>query len=82
MHSIEAQNQQVNHNFANTPQSRHLYLGQWVEIYSNRPNREQFNGMRGQVTAITNNDIIYVATRHYNPCFYPHELRPVQGGAA
>lgn len=61
-----------------------FHIGQWVEVTTQRPNVEQYHRAVGQITAITNNDIIYVAIGRHNPCFHRHELRPMppQGGQA
>lgn len=61
-----------------------FYVGQWVEIITQRPNVEQYHRAIGQIKVITNRDIIYVVIGRYTPCFQKHELRPmpVPGGSA
>ncbi len=61
----------------NQPSLWRFHVGQWVEVITQRPNVEQYHRAVGQVTTITNNDIIYIAIGRHKPCFHPHELRPM-----
>ena len=79
-HQIQTK-QQVDHNLATLWR---FYVGQWVEVVTQRPNVEQYHRAIGQIVTITNRDIIYVCIGRHNPCFHQHELRPMppQGGQA
>lgn len=53
-------------------------LGDSVIIRCLRPHREQYNGATGQITTITNRDVVYVAIGSRTPCFYMDELELVE----
>lgn len=62
-----------------------MRVGDQVKICTDRPNREQFNGYMGEITALVYKDVAYVRVGRHTPTFFLNELVKVaapQGGAA
>ena len=54
-----------------------MRLGDWVQVSTQRPHKEQYNGAVGQIASITNRDIVYVCIGARTPCFYMDEVKAI-----